>query len=973
MESQDFLATVLPSSGFYCACELSTAKKEHVFVETIEELYTHAIQFSNKKQNAFYALATFKEKGKRVADNASKIKSLFLDIDCGEGKDYDSKQAAAAALDSFLSETSLDSLGTPYILSSGGGLHVYWPLTEEVDIAVWKPVAENLKRLCKQNKFNIDFGVTGDAARVLRVPDTYNYKKEKPRSVKIMVAGNVFALEAINALIKEKLTVTNYEALPALNLPGKRPEPIGATSVKLMENRVTLFKLIEDKTDVGIGCAQIKFYKQHAAEDGMEPLFFNIVSLAKCCDDGREAAFRLGAMHPYDEDRINSKWNSTKGPSPCLKFDEVNPDVCEHCPNYGKFKNPLALGSQVKVDNTEMEIVFDRNVPPLEAYQDAGEPQPTFESMVAPAVVIRPVPPKGFSYGAKGGVYKDVEVIDAQGNKSNTQIPILSYDLFVVDILNKNGEHSVHITACRPEGKVDIIMPQKAVVSKDEVVKSLAAANVIAAFGKGNDNNLYDYIRASVEMASASKAAIKIPNNCGWQEDRSFVYNSHVYYPNGKKVFVPTPELENINQSTRPAGTLEAWREVPKLFIKRGLWNLLAMGLVAPGSLIMEFSGFNGMTYHLGSSDTGTGKSLSLAIAESFFGQPGKYRVGQATSAVALQQRQGMLGSMPVITDEITSKSRDNFEWLPTFLLDQSQGKGKERMESNANKERLNVLSWKSLALLSSNTHVFDYLGGTRKHSSQAEMVRVLEECPTTKLEWNENESEILDLLRENFGIAGEMFISWLVQNRGTVMDVYRKTHEALRERFKSTNDERYWSAGNASIVTATILLGSKYSNVIDIPVGPIIDVLQVMVENARTIIFGSKRSAEDVLNAYTRDNYGKFVIIKSVNGVVDATLGNGGILDQSLTRSSIAGRIEEDMPLGYIDYFIEEAQLRSHCVTMSFGYSDFKKQIEANPDYKVTYMKKDMLSKTRGPSMRANVMRISRRKTEIPTDETED
>jgi hypothetical protein len=229
MKSQEFLATVLPTSGMYCACELSTAKKEHIFVETIDELYNNALQFSNKGLNAFYALSTFNA-NKRLTENAVKIKSLFLDIDCGKGKDYDNKQAAAAALDIFLSETSLDDLGTPYILSSGGGLHVYWPLTEEVDIAVWKPVAENLKRLCKQKNFNIDFGVTGDASRVLRVPDTKNYKEAKPRAVKILVEGKTFELERINAILKDQLT-TSYEET-ALNIPGKRPKETGATSIK---------------------------------------------------------------------------------------------------------------------------------------------------------------------------------------------------------------------------------------------------------------------------------------------------------------------------------------------------------------------------------------------------------------------------------------------------------------------------------------------------------------------------------------------------------------------------------------------------------------------------------------------------------------------------------------------------------------------------------------------------------------------
>ena len=53
MKSQEFLATVLPSSGKYCAVELSTAKKEHVFVSSIDELYNAAMAFDKKGYNTF--------------------------------------------------------------------------------------------------------------------------------------------------------------------------------------------------------------------------------------------------------------------------------------------------------------------------------------------------------------------------------------------------------------------------------------------------------------------------------------------------------------------------------------------------------------------------------------------------------------------------------------------------------------------------------------------------------------------------------------------------------------------------------------------------------------------------------------------------------------------------------------------------------------------------------------------------------
>jgi hypothetical protein len=44
----------------------------------------------------------------------------------------------------------------------------------------------------------------------------------------------------------------------------------------------------------------------------------------------------------------------------------------------------------------------------------------------------------------------------------------------------------------------------------------------------------------------------------------------------------------------------------------------------------------------------------------------------------------------------------------------------------------------------------------------------------------------------------------------------------------------------------------------------------------------------------------------------------------------------------------------------MSFGYADFKTQMGAISH--VTYMKKDLMSKTKGPQMRVNAMKISRK-----------
>jgi hypothetical protein len=233
------------------------------------------------------------------------------------------------------------------------------------------------------------------------------------------------------------------------------------------------------------------------------------------------------------------------------------------------------------------------------------------------------------------------------------------------------------------------------------------------------------------------------------------------------------------------------------------------------------------------------------------------------------------------------------------------------------------------------------------------------------KLKFDSAESEIMKLLKKNYGVVGREFIRWLVKNRDVAARVVTETQERLEKEFESGADERYWTAANSCVVAATILLGKKYANIIDIPVAPIVDTLRLMVYSARGVIHGSKRTAEDVLNSYTREYFGKFVVIKIANGQLNASLGGGTEIDQSLTRSDVAGRVEHGITPGHIDYYIEEQLLKAHCVAMSYGYKDFKDQLEKLPHFKINYCRPDLLAKTRGPTMRVNVMKISRPMTE--------
>ena len=949
MTPAEFLAVVLPpeGSGLYCAVEL-TKKKEHYYAETLHDIVAKVENWHLEGNDCFFAVSTFDTK--RGTENAQFLRSFFLDLD-----GYDTKKEAALALANFLAQTGMDDLGTPWLIDSGGGIHAYWPLEQEIPANIWKPLAEDFKRLCKQFNFTVDMAVTADTARILRVPGTTNFKKKyaTPRPVRIRQIGDVFSLSGFSQQLYKHLQTAPSEPEPMLE--GKRPKKApNASQVKLMQNSLTLFSKVEEA-----GCLQLQHYKEHGQEDGMEPLWRGLLSWTKVCADGEDHAVSLSAVHPYSEDRMREKLAQIKGPYPCTKMDSENPGVCQACPHWGKVTNPLVLGREIKTDNTAKAIPIAKFEPPPEPdfdNEDAYEPEQEDQG----ETLMRPEPPKGYSYGENGGVYVTLVEEDEEGKKTKRNIQLLPYDLFVVDLLNQEDEHLVHMAAVRPSGVQTLNFPQKSIVSKDETLKWLASNNIICSFA-GYDKRLYEYVRACVNEVSHARKAIAVPKQCGWQLDGSFVYNYRVFTNDGRETRVPMPGLENINRNTNGKGDLDVWRKLwSTIFVdKPGMETALAFVVESFGAPLMAFTEYEGFVWHIGSQWSGTGKSLVLSAKAGVWGHPLRYRTGKGTSPVAMQQRAGLLNSMPLLIDEITNVQRNNMEWAPAFIFDFAEGQGKERMESGSNRERINDSTWNTTCTMTANEKLTDYMAGARKHSSNGELLRMLEWTPHTKLEFTDEERLILLELKRNYGVAGEHWVRWLVQNRDTASRIVRKTWLRLKEKMKFSDDERYWHTGCTVTVAAAILMRKNHANILDVPVEPIVDALYELVKKARGVIKQSVRTAEDVLNAYIGEYYGQFIVIKKVEQKILAAWGDDGVVDKSITKSKVLGRVEHEMLRpGYREFFLEEQLLRKHCVSMSFGYDEFKAQLEKV--YKVIYTKKNMLARTNGPAMTVNAMHIS-------------
>jgi len=145
---ETFLDAVLPDSGIYCVVGIQSDNKvRQQFVDTKDDVAERAGDLVEQEVNAYFAVASFREgSDKRTQDNAAWMKAFWLDLDCGPGKEYASQDDALAALPDFIHRANLPQ---PLLVNSGNGVHVYWPLHEQIDSESWLRIAGKLKAACR--------------------------------------------------------------------------------------------------------------------------------------------------------------------------------------------------------------------------------------------------------------------------------------------------------------------------------------------------------------------------------------------------------------------------------------------------------------------------------------------------------------------------------------------------------------------------------------------------------------------------------------------------------------------------------------------------------------------------------------------------------------------------------------------------------------------------------------------------------
>ena len=192
-ETLEFLRLILPKSGFLCAVTIIDCQWRHKFFENVDSLADYIVNQDKKGLEVYHACASYKNgqmdvsntpkpdrKFGRTHRNVNLLRSLWLDIDCGEGKPYANQREGYNALQKFCDASGLLR---PVVVNSGYGLHTYWPILQELEMDEWRSLANGLASLCKVHGLYVDGSRSCDPSSVLRPVGSHNRKRTVSKKV----------------------------------------------------------------------------------------------------------------------------------------------------------------------------------------------------------------------------------------------------------------------------------------------------------------------------------------------------------------------------------------------------------------------------------------------------------------------------------------------------------------------------------------------------------------------------------------------------------------------------------------------------------------------------------------------------------------------------------------------------------------------------------------------------------------------
>ena len=775
MDTKEFLEKVLPSSGNYVLWikKPSTGKKSGVWNENYDTLdaLTEAITEKDKTaSDVYFAVGSFannvevdpdtgRAKVRRTAEKAHKFKSLCCDIDVGEKTKYD--HAKEAVRDLF---AVCDSLGLhrPMLVSSGRGVHAYWPMTEELSSRIWQQLSTMLLAALQSNGMDIDSSKVHDPTMVLR-PAGAHHKKDPAnwREVKVVRDAEAQSPMAYAEVLKRfKGAVAFRPKRPA----GTRKKSSVMSAVLDDGDPIVLDK-------VRTQCKQIDALMSSggqydaAGQPVTEPMWRASLGIAKFADDVEDAVIRLSGNHPdFDLDANMRKLDGWKGTGPtlCDTFEKMCPSGCEGCPFRGQITTPAHLTpgkSEIVMTNPETNTPVEVTLPKRYSvkggalmYTPPGADDPVFVSPYVMHVMAR-----FMNMNENHQTIKIMVKFPLEGERI--------IDMNVLDIANGGSEF----------------------------VKALALRQVYIS---GDPRLLRTYLMTYLQDLQKSTPMDLYYQHFGWQNNGTFLGSNGSIGDNEQDaglVHYDGP-IKDYESAVAAKGDLEVWKKLTKLFSQPKAKYHGLVFLMMAGSPLMAGSGLASALVNSYSKESGSGKTITARMGLSVWGKPSKLMRTVNDTDNALYKHFGVMHSLGAYIDEVTTMDSER---LRAFAFTLQEGRERDRVKQSADGFRDKV-TWMMPIFSSSNRDAYDVLG--MRYSSEAEKLRVLQfnfeklavfDKPGVNVGY-----EMSRLLEENYGLVGPLIVEEILK-RGGPSAVFDRAYRRFFDRyeFNFTGPERFYQA----------------------------------------------------------------------------------------------------------------------------------------------------------------------------------
>lgn len=788
--------------------------------DTLDEMAKAAHKLDKDGLTVYHAIGSFKDneehderwdriKITRRAAQAHRFKTLACDIDVGKDKPYLTQPEAAVAL---AGACKAAGLMPPMVVSSGYGLHCYWPLTKVIDQPEWLGLSIALRQKLGAHGLQMDTTKVCDPSMVLRPVGTTNRKSEHPLTVQLVRDCPDYEAHALRAVLG---TATATLA--------PRPTPGPARKSSLLDAVLTRDDLPPaEAAQLVQKCLQLA----HVAAtrgDVAEPIWYLSLGVANHCRDSEAVAIRWSDGHAkFDEGETVRKlqqWKQhTTGPATCAAFEKANPDVCKKCIHRGKITSPVQLSIPV--------------------------------ADVLPGGVHMP---RGYQL-TNGRILRVAE---------GTAVPVCNFPLIVkerrFDV--QTGKAIALLEARLPiEGVKEIELPIDTLAAgKDKWTAFVFNNSMAPGASEKSIAGTRQYVMTYLEELQSKSKPIDTYSHFGWQGN-AFILGARRFHAEGvEEVELAQSVTNDMRNAYTSRGKLAEWATVVSLYGERGMEFHAMCFLMGLGAPLLAFTDLDGFVVSMYSPQSGTGKTTTGHLINSIWGNPKTIQIGRNDTMNAMYHTLVQQCNLPAYFEEITNIGGPE---LSDFVYNVAHGRERRRMSEKAVLKESG--KWKLPVFTSTNRSLVAKLQNN-KLSSEGELQRLIEYpfLPNEIFSGTEKGTPfgmtMAATLRDNYGLAGPEFLK-AVCRIPDLHSLVANAYGALQKEFdfEFNAKERYVQAAHVIAYLAG-KIGTKLG-LVQFDYQRVIDRSMHHVRNTRKEVDDASVKALDVLGMFTTEHTGSTV-----------------------------------------------------------------------------------------------------------------